>query len=146
MQHAPGGTHGKFQWTTLCLSLNLNRSPLGPWLAASIGDTKSSTLPDFVLWAIDSDNPAIVGIAMLCVAICLQQLDPRVHQYIVRQLPRSTEALFQAYFEKVDRLIVSDVEYSSTEEGIDALMLSAKIYSTCPPFLSQHTLITWLNG
>jgi hypothetical protein len=68
---------------------------------------------------------------MLCVAVSLQQLDTRVHQYIIRQLPRLPGELFQEYFEKVDRLILNDSDYASTEEGIEATILSAKIYSTC---------------
>ncbi|KAE8448021.1 hypothetical protein EG329_009944 [Mollisiaceae sp. DMI_Dod_QoI] len=103
--------------------------PLGPWLLASIGDReKNSTLQDFTLWAFNSSDPSIVGLAMLCVAVCLQQLDTRVHQYIIRQLPRLPGELFQEYFEKVDRLIINDSDYASTEEGIEATILSAKIY------------------
>ena len=110
-------------------NLNVNRRPLGPWMSASIGDRKISTLPDFVLWALESPDPSIVGLAMLCIAVCLQQLDTRVHQYIIRQLPRLPGALFQEYFEKVNRFIINDSDYGSTEEGIEAIMLSAKIYS-----------------
>lgn len=107
----------------------MSRRPLGPWLSASIGDGKTSTLPDFVLWAFDSSDPSIIGLAMLCVAVCLQQLDTRVHQYIIRQLPRLPGALFQEYFEKVERFIINDSDYASTEEGIEVIMFSAKIYS-----------------
>lgn len=114
----------------LWLVLNFSRRPLGPWLSASIGNKKTSTLQDFVLWALASSNPSIVGLAMLCIAVCLQQLDIRVHQYIIRQLPRLPGELFQQYFEKVDRLILNDSDYASTEEGIEATILSAKIYST----------------
>ncbi len=88
-------------------------------------------MQDFVLWAFDSDNPSIIGLALLCIAVCLQQLDTRVHQYVVRQLPRLPGELFQEYFEKVDRLILNDSDYASTEEGIEASILSAKIYSKC---------------
>jgi hypothetical protein len=112
------------------LQLNLSRRPLGPWLSASVGDKKTSTLHDFVLWAFDSSNPSIIGLAMLCVAVSLQQLDTRVHQYIIRQLPRLPRELFQEYFEKVGRLILNHSDYASTEEGVEATILSAKIYST----------------
>lgn len=70
--------------------------------------------------------------AMLCIAVCLQQLDTRVHQYIIRQLPRLPGTLFHEYFEKVDRLIINDSDYASTEEGIEAIMLAARIYSAFP--------------
>jgi hypothetical protein len=112
------------------LRLNLRRRPLGPWLSASIGDKNTSTLHDFVLWAFDSSNPSIIGLALLCVAVSLQQLDTRVHQYIIRQLPHLPGEVFQEYCEKVDRLILNDSDYASTEEGIEATILSGKIYST----------------
>ena len=67
---------------------------------------------------------------MLCIAVCLQQLDPRVHQYIIRQLPRLPGEIFQEYFEKVNCLIIKDSDYASTEEGIEVIILSATIYST----------------
>lgn len=94
-------------------------------------DKQTSTLPDFVLWAFESPDPSIIGIAILCVAVCLQQLDTRVHQYIIRQLPGLPGTIFQEYFEKVDRLIINDSDYSSTEEGIEAIVFSAKTYSKC---------------
>jgi hypothetical protein len=114
-------------------------------MSASIGDRNTSTLQDFVLWAFESSNPSIIGLAMLCIAVCLQQLDTRVHQYIIRQLPRSPGELFHEYFEKVDRLIISDSDYASTEEGIEATILSATIYSMYfgNPFLSD---IAWLKN
>lgn len=68
---------------------------------------------------------------MLCIAVCLQQLDTRVHQYIIRQLPRLPGILFQEHFEKVRQFIINDGDYASTEEGMVVLMLSAKIYSEC---------------
>jgi hypothetical protein len=92
-------------------------------------DAETTTLQDFVIWAFDSLNPSIVSMSLLCIAVCLQQLDIRVHQYIVRQLPRLPGELFQEYFEKVDHLILNDSDYAGTEEGIEATILSAKIYS-----------------
>jgi len=94
-----------------------------------MGDKETTTLQDFMIWAFDSAKPSIVGLGLLCIAVCLQQLDTRVHQYIVRQLPRLPGELFQEVFEKVDRLILNDWDYASTEEGIEATLLSAKIYS-----------------
>jgi hypothetical protein len=132
VQLVRGGTHGKSFRCTLWLLLNLCRRPLGPWLSALIDE--SSTLQDFVLWAFESSNPSVAGLALLCIAVCLQQLDPRVHQYIIRQLPRLPGELFQEYFEKVDRLILNDSDYAGTEEGIEAAILSAKIYSKCSSF------------
>lgn len=94
-----------------------------------MSNSETSTLQDFVLWAFASSNPSIVGLALLCIAVCLQELDTRIHQYIIRQLPRLPGELFQEYFEKVDRLILNDSDYASTVEGIEVTILSAKIYS-----------------
>jgi hypothetical protein len=82
-----------------------------------------------VLWAFTSLDPAVIGLGILCIAVCLQQLDARVHEYIIRQLPALPGELFQEYFEKVDHLIVNDSDYASTEEGIEVAALAAKIYS-----------------
>ncbi|RAL60028.1 hypothetical protein DID88_000654 [Monilinia fructigena] len=103
-------------------------NPLGSRRAKSPIEKTTSTLPDFVLWAFESPDPSIIGVAILCVAVCLQQLDTRVNRYIIRQLPSLPGALFQEYFEKVDRLIINDSDYASTEEGIEVIVFSAKIY------------------
>ncbi|TGO50574.1 hypothetical protein BOTNAR_0388g00080 [Botryotinia narcissicola] len=102
--------------------------PLGSILLSSTGNA-DSTLPDFILWALESPDPSIIGIAILYVAVCLQQLDTRIHQYIIRQLPSLPGTLFQEYFEKVERLIVNDGDYASTTEGIETIVFAAKIYS-----------------
>ncbi|KAF7857074.1 uncharacterized protein EAF02_011307 [Botrytis sinoallii] len=102
--------------------------PLGSMLQSSTGDV-NSTLPDFILWALESPDPSIIGIAILCIAVCLQQLDTRIHQYIIRQLPSLPGTLFQEHFEKVERLIVNDGDYASTKEGIETVVFAAKIYS-----------------
>jgi hypothetical protein len=115
----------------LCVIILLivRRKPLGPWTSASIGDKNSSTIQDFVSYAFASSDPSIVGLAILSIAVCLQQLDTRVHRYILRQLPRLPGELFHEYFEKVDRLILNDSDYASSVAGIEALVLSATIYS-----------------
>lgn len=98
-------------------------------MSASIGDKNTSTIQDFVIYALASSDPSVIGLAILCIAVCLQQLDTRVHQYILRQLPRLPGELFQEYFEKVDRLILNDFDYASSAPGIEATILSATIYS-----------------
>lgn len=95
---------------------------------ASIDDERTSTLQDFVIWGLTSSNPSIIGLALLCVAVSLQHLDTRVHQFIIRQLPRLPGDLFQEYFEKVEHLILNDIEYASSDEGIEVTVLLAKIY------------------
>lgn len=67
--------------------------------------------------------------AILCIAVCLQQLDTRIHQSIIRQLPSLPGTLFQEYFERVERHIVNDGDFASTEEGIETIVFAAKIHS-----------------
>ncbi|EPE25581.1 Zn2/Cys6 DNA-binding protein [Glarea lozoyensis ATCC 20868] len=100
----------------------------GPRLFTSVDDLHTSTLQDFVLWALESSDPSIVGLAMLCIAICLQHLDSRVHQFIIRKLPRLPGEIFQDYFESVDRLVLNDPDCASTGAGIEATILSATIH------------------
>jgi hypothetical protein len=112
------------------------------WSLPTINNEKTSTLQDFVLWGCSSPNPSIVGLAILCIAVCLQQLDTRVHHYIIRQLPQLPGELFQEYFEKVDSLILNDSDYASTEEGIEVAILSAKTYSMYLKNLSFQASLT----
>ena len=107
-------------------------------MSASIGDKNTSTIQDFVAYALASSNPSIIGLGILCISVCVQQLDTRVHQHILRQLPRLPGELFQEYFEKVDRLILNDSDYASSVAGIEAMILSATIYS------KQHGLPMFL--
>ncbi|KAM0178045.1 hypothetical protein ACHAPC_008617 [Botrytis cinerea] len=101
--------------------------PLGSIIQSSTGNP-NSTLQDFIIWALESPDPSIVGIAILCIAVCLQQLDTRIHQYIIRQLPSLPGTLFQEYLEKVERHIVNDGDFASTEEGIETIVFAAKIH------------------
>lgn len=104
--------------------------PLGSCISTSLDEKRTSTLPDFVLWALEFPDPSIVGLALLCIAVCLQQLDTRVHQFIIRQLPQPPGALFQEYVHRVDKYIIGDLDYAGTVEGVEVMALSAKIYST----------------
>jgi hypothetical protein len=108
---------------------NLTRRAVGPWLFTSVDELHTSTLQDFVLWALNSSDPSVVALAMLCIAISLQHLDSRVHQYIIRKLPRLPGEIFQDYFENVDRLVLNDPDCASTGAGIEATILSATIHS-----------------
>jgi hypothetical protein len=68
-----------------------------------------------------------VGLAILCIAVSIQQLDAAKHGPILLRLPRLPGEMFQEYFELVDRLIVNDSEYASSREGIEVFILSAKM-------------------
>ena len=109
--------------------LTSKRRPRGPWLPLPVGDKDDVTLPDFVFRALNSQSPTTIGLAVLCVTVCLQQLDTTIHQYIIRQLPHAPGVLFQEYFDRVDRLVLTDYDYAGTQNGIELLMLAAKIYS-----------------
>jgi hypothetical protein len=69
----------------------------------------------------------MVGLAILSIAVSVQQLDSKKLGYIICRLPRMPGELFQEYFELVDRLIVNDSEFASTMEGIEVIMMSGKL-------------------
>lgn len=100
--------------------------PLGPWLLDSMAGAKHSTLQEFILWAFNSDDPSVVGMAVLCVAVSIQQLDYKFHGSVISHLPRLPGELFQELFEQVDNLIVNDSDYASTREGIEVIVMSGK--------------------
>lgn len=85
------------------------------------------TLQEFILWAFGSDNPAVVGLAVLCTAVSIQQLDSKIHESIIQRLPRLTGELFQELFKLVDTFIVNDSEFACSREGIEVILMSAKI-------------------
>ena len=104
--------------------------PLGPWPREITTAAKYDTLQDFLLYAYNSDNPPVVGLAVLCIAVSIQQLDKEKHFYLIQQLPRPANELFQIYFERVDRLINTDSDWSSSKEGIECILMSAKQFET----------------
>ena len=102
--------------------------PLGPWPREITAAGRHKTLQDFILHAYGSDNPPVVGLAVLCIAVSLSHLDKEKHFHLVQQLPRPSNELFQIYFERVDRLINTDGDFASTKEGIECALLSAKLF------------------
>jgi hypothetical protein len=104
-----------------------DRKPLGPWLSDTAVNEKSKSLHEFVLWALSSVDPSIVGLAILSIAVSIQQLDSKIHGYIIVRLPHLPGELFHQYFELVDRLIVNDSEFASSREGIEVIMMSGKL-------------------
>ena len=102
--------------------------PLGPWPREITTAARYSTLQDFLLVAYNSDNPPVVGLAVLCIAVSIYQLNDEKHFHLIQQLPRPAAELFQIYFERVDRLINTDCDFSSTKEGIECILMSAKLF------------------
>lgn len=109
------------------LRLTIDRKPLGPWLSDSAANEKPKTLQEFVLWALSSEDPSIVGLGILSIAVSIQQLDSKTHSYIIVRLSRPAGELFHECFELVDRLIVNDSEFASSREGIEVIMMSGKL-------------------
>ena len=72
--------------------------------------------------------PAVVGLAVLCIAECIRKLTMPTHEALIRQLPRPPQELFQILFERVDRLINTDSDFSNTKEGIDCLLMSGRLF------------------
>ena len=120
-----------YETTTYPLSIlqlaDIRRKPLGPWLSDSAAYEKPRTLQEFVLWALSSEDPSIVGLGILSIAVSIKHLDSKTHGYIIVRLPRPAGELFHDCFELVDRLIVNDSEFASSREGIEVIMMSAKL-------------------
>jgi hypothetical protein len=106
---------------------DMDRKPLGPWLPDSISNEKPKTLQKFILWALSSEDPSIVGLGILSIAVSIQQLDSNTHGRIILRLPRPAGELFHEYFELVDRLIVNDSEFACSREGIEVIIMSGKL-------------------
>lgn len=104
------------------------RRPLGPWPIEYTTAANYTTLQDFLLFAYNSEIPAVVGLAVLCIAECLRKLFMPTHEALISQLPRPPQELFQILLERVDRLINTDGDFSNTKAGIDCLMMSGKLY------------------
>ena len=102
--------------------------PLGPWPREITTAARYETLQDFLLYAYNADNPPVVGLAVLCIAVSIQQLENEKHSHLIQQLPRPATELFQIYFERVDRLINTDSDFTTSKEGIECILMSAKLF------------------
>ncbi|KAG4442710.1 hypothetical protein IFR05_001817 [Cadophora sp. M221] len=101
---------------------------VGSWLKDSLSQNGLHTLQEAMNWTLASSEPPVSALGILCLAICLQQLDARTHESIIRQLPRPPGELFHEYFDRVHRLVINHNGYSSTEPGVELIMLTAKIF------------------
>ncbi|KAI9864399.1 MAG: hypothetical protein M1824_005102 [Vezdaea acicularis] len=106
----------------------------GPWWLTwqrllpemfEMNDT-DSPLP-FVSWGIDQENPVIVALALLCLTMSLQQVRPSDIGDSLN-LPLPLTDLVEHYLTYIDRIVISDNEYVCSFEGIELLMLRAKMY------------------
>jgi hypothetical protein len=109
------------------LWLTFDRKPLRPWLSDTAASGKPKSLQEFALWALSSEDPSIVGLAILSIAVSIQHLDSKIHGYIIARLHCLPGELFHRYFELVDRLILNDSEFASSREGIAVIMMSGKL-------------------
>ncbi|KAH9221733.1 hypothetical protein DL95DRAFT_327106, partial [Leptodontidium sp. 2 PMI_412] len=101
---------------------------VGSWLKDALSQNGLHTLQEAMNWTLASSEPPIVALGILCLAICLQQLDAQIHESIIGQLPRPPGQLFHEYFDRVHRLIINHTGYSSTEPGVELIMLTAKTH------------------
>ncbi|KAI9810453.1 MAG: hypothetical protein M1827_006229 [Pycnora praestabilis] len=84
------------------------------------------TLLEYVLSATRQDNPAIVGIGILCVGLSIRQL--RLGDEESLNLKRSPKDVLEHYMAVLDHLIISDDEYTASCEGIELMILQAKTH------------------
>ncbi|PVH76839.1 hypothetical protein DL98DRAFT_424824 [Cadophora sp. DSE1049] len=101
---------------------------VGSWLQDALSLNNLHTLHETINWSLASSEPAVAALGLLCFATCLQQLDAETHKSIIRQLPSSPGKLFYEYFDRVHRLVINNNGYSSTEPGVELILLAAKTY------------------
>ena len=96
-------------------------------------DADTKNLQQIVFSALDQDNPVPIAIAVLCIAISVRQLPPANDDNSFN-LPLPSKDLMDHSLTTVDRLIISDNEYAVSVEGIELIILQAKIYDNlCQP-------------
>lgn len=122
------------------------RRPLGPWPIEFTVAAGYTTLQDFILFAYNSEIPAVVGLAILCIAESIRKLQVQTpaHAELIEQLPRPPQELFQILFELVDSLVNADSDFSNTREGIDCLLMSGKLFAGLGQ--PKRTWITFHKG
>ncbi|KAH8803446.1 hypothetical protein F5884DRAFT_507818 [Xylogone sp. PMI_703] len=110
-------------------SLNVTSSWWQTWrpLGAYTTPKQAETLESFVIRNLSSGCPQLIGLAILCIAVSVQQLDAETHYHLIRQLHSPPGELFHEYYDRVDRIIINDSEYASSLEGIEAIMMSSKM-------------------
>ncbi len=77
-------------------------------------------------FALGSNDPAFVGLGVLCTAASIQHIDSR-HQHILRQLSSPPGELFHKYFSCVDVLILNDSNYACSMIGLGVAVLASKL-------------------
>ncbi|KAH7393635.1 hypothetical protein BKA64DRAFT_92610 [Cadophora sp. MPI-SDFR-AT-0126] len=99
---------------------------VGSWLQDTLSLNNLHSLQETISWSLASSEPAVAALGLLCFAICLQQLDVQTHESIINQLPNPPGKLFHEYFDRVHRLVINNNAYSSTEPGVELILLAAK--------------------
>ncbi|RDW67619.1 hypothetical protein BP6252_09015 [Coleophoma cylindrospora] len=100
----------------------------GSWLSEMKLKHNINTLQDFMSWSLYSGDPPITGLGILALAISIQQLDPQYHQHILQQLAYLPGELFQEYYDRVERLIINDIDFSTSRAGIEVITMAGKIF------------------
>lgn len=90
--------------------------------------TERRTLQEFVSWAFSSNNPSLVGLAILCIGVSIQCLDRNAHAHIIHKLPGRPEDLARSYFDQVVSLIVEEMDHANSLDGIRVIMMMAAIF------------------
>jgi hypothetical protein len=103
--------------------VSYKRRPLGPWALDTFPDHKPTSFDEFVILDLNSDDPSVVALAVLCVSISIRQLNTTDHRHLISQLTRPPEILIQEYLGLVESLIVNDNDYASTREGVEVILL-----------------------
>ena len=86
----------------------------------------TETMQSFVTWAFDQESPVIVAIGLLCVGLCVRQLHSESLQ--ASQLPLPPKLLMDRYMTVIERLVIADSDYVSSQDGLQLMQLQAKTY------------------
>lgn len=86
------------------------------------------SLQEFVAYAIHKTQPVLLANALLCIAICVQEL-PIDYDYGSLGLPVPAENLLQHYVSTVQRLVTWDDELVGNLNGLVCLLLQGKCHN-----------------
>ena len=91
-----------------------------------LGEKESWEIRDWVFWALKEENPVLVAKAMLVVAISARQLRAGIDDKSIN-LPMSAKDMMNQWLALVERLVISENDYVCCGEGIELIVLQAKI-------------------
>jgi hypothetical protein len=105
----------------------------------------TETMQSFVAWAFAQEDPVLVAIGLLCVGLCVRQLLPESPQ--ISRLPLPPKLLMERYMAIIERIVIADIDYVSSQEGVQLMQLQAKTYVNLGQprkgfLLFRHTIST----